>query len=136
MGFYAVQFCILTVFSPHTCEAACDLLLDVIRDWNLTEHISCIATDNAFDMVKGVELLRRQLAVDVPDMYCTAKFQVRYIAHTFDIAVKECMALIHAHISTTRSLINSIRSSVKRRDVFDTVRAELNCTTEVPRLDT
>lgn len=120
----------------HTGEAACAFLLDVIRDWNLAKGITCNTTENAPDMVKGVELRRRQLSTDVPGMHGATMFHVRCIEHVMNVAVKECMKLIHARISTIRSLINSIRANVKRRDLFDMVRAEMNCKTELPKLDT
>lgn len=52
-------------------------------------------------------------------------FHFRSIAHVMNPAVKESMGLFHQKIGALRSLLGSIRCSVKRRDIFDAVKIEL-----------
>lgn len=43
--------------------------------------------------------------------------------------------MIHGWIKNTRRIINYMRASVKRRDLYDMVKLELNCNQQLPNLD-
>ena len=121
--------------TPHTGEAAKVFLKEVIGEWNLNRRISSVTTDNAADMVKGIELLRKDLDKETPGMYASTSFHTRCVAHVINLAVKECMSDIHSKIDKVRKLLNAIRASIKRRDVFDSVKLEFNMDVGLPELD-
>lgn len=52
-----------------------------------------------------------------------------------NIAVKECLNMMRTEIVSSRSLINSIRASVKHRDLFEKVRIELGDIVRLPVMD-
>lgn len=45
------------------------------------------------------------------------------------------MSLVHSEIREIRSALSRIRTSVKRRDVFECVRSEMDIKQELPSLD-
>lgn len=40
--------------TPHTGNANCELLENVISEWNLGSDIQCVTTDNASDIISGI----------------------------------------------------------------------------------
>lgn len=47
--------------TSHTGEEACELIYDIFINWDLYHDVSSIMTENASEMIKGVELLRLKL---------------------------------------------------------------------------
>lgn len=84
--------------SPHTGEAACEFIVEVIRDWGLTKRISSVTKENASDMFKEIKLLHMNLLMESPGIYSDAAFLVRFVAHIIHLAVKECMKIIQSRI--------------------------------------
>ena len=95
-----------------------------------------ITTDNAADVCKGVSLLFEQLKEEHPDIYKDiSSFHVRCVSHVIDLGIKEFMELSNEFIEKVRSSINSIRASIKRRDIFDSVKDGMKVKCEIPSLD-
>lgn len=122
--------------TPHSGDNTCIFLRNILDEWKISGDIQCITTDNASDVCKGVRLLFQQLKDDFPDRYTTLdSFHVRCIAHVINIGVKECISSIDEEVGKIREAINTIKVSVKRRDVFEAVRKELKIQCELPSLD-
>lgn len=123
--------------TPHTGEASYSVLLDTVKTWNLERLVYSITTDNATDIVKGVKLLRKHLykTYSMESHRPDGNFHVKCLAHVLNLAVKECMGLIHDKITKIRKLIGCLQCSVKRKDVFNDVKVELGLRLELPGLD-
>lgn len=123
--------------TPHTGEASFGILHDTIKTWELDKMVHSITTDNAADIVRGVEILRSVLYAETYlDQYRPRRsFHVRCIAHVLNLAVKECMQLVHDKLEKVRRLLSSIRCSVKRRALFNDIKVEMGVRCELPGLD-
>lgn len=122
--------------TPYTGDAVCAFLNDVIESWELSKDIRAITTDNAADMCNRLKKLRENLNGSHPGLYaCHKSFHVWCIAHVINLAVKECMSVVHIQIGKIRAVINSIRPSVKRRDIFNDIRVELGDMSDLPCMD-
>lgn len=80
--------------SSHVGKAGFSILNEVISSWGLElEKVQSITTDNASAIMKGFELLRKQLfATNQFQQYSSDfNFHVRFIAHVLNLVVKECM---------------------------------------------
>lgn len=56
---WMMHSCLLDIFrfeTPHTGKTSFGLLFDMIKTWELETMVHSITTDNAADIVKGVEL--------------------------------------------------------------------------------
>lgn len=62
-------------------------------------------------------------------------FHVRCKAHVINLAVKGCMLEVHNKIEKSGYLSSAMCASVKRRDLFESVRKELNLTRKLLNLD-
>lgn len=83
----------------------------------LGHFLSAITTDDAKDVVEVVEELCHQLSDCDPERYSNERFHLRCIAHVIYPADCACMTLIHGRVEKIRHLLNSVRASVKRRDI-------------------
>lgn len=124
--------------TPHTGDAACEFMYDVINDWGIKRKLMCITTDNASDMISGVRKLNMKITADLGEVDVELRkafFHIRCISHIINLGVKECMKALSTHITQLRVVLNAMRSSVKRRDLFEEVCGELRISQELPSLD-
>lgn len=57
-------------------------------------------------------------------------------AHVINLGVEACFKLIHKEATAARGLLNSMRASVKRSDMFETAKVELRLSDAIlPCLD-
>lgn len=104
--------------------------------WELGYDIREITSDNASDMRSGIYRLCRDLHRWYPGLYNTVEdFYVRFIAHVLNLGVNECMEVVNDKIAKVRSVLNSIRPSAKRRELYDDDRIELGGKVQMRRLD-
>lgn len=88
-------------------------------------------------MVTGIELLRNKLSLDHPGSIPEkSDFHVRCIEHVLNLCVKEVMGLVRESVKRIRQVLFSIRSSVKKRDIFNSLRAQYKIKTDLHALDT
>lgn len=66
--------------TPHTGEATCYLLYDLLDLWNLNHRIRTIKSDNGRDLCCGVEKLCDILSLENTDIIDRRDFHVRGIA--------------------------------------------------------
>lgn len=84
-----------------------------------------ITTDNGIALCTGVTKLCDRINIQSNQARLLGDFHARSVAHIVNLAFKECLALFHGEIATIISFINSLRSSVMRRDLCQKVRCEL-----------
>lgn len=111
--------------TPQTGDSASIFIYEVIKEWNLLNSIQSITTYNAADIRSAVKRLFQRLHGNPPTSQQLKLIHVRCVAHTLDLAVKECMKEIHTKTDKILHFINCIRCSVKRREVL--VRFDCNC---------
>lgn len=121
--------------TPHNGETTSTLLFDLLSSWHLLSKVKAITTDNASDMCSAMSKLTDMMNIRNNSARCVQDIHVRCIAHVVNIAVKDCLAEVHDHISQIRALLSAIRSSVKRRDIFETTQRQLGLTVGMPSLD-
>lgn len=121
--------------TPHTFEATCALLQEFIQSWDIEGRVSAITTENASDVCSGVSTLLTRLVSEGQESPNLEDFYDRCIADVVNIAVKECMGMIREEIGQIRSLVNSVRASVKCRDLFENIPIELGERAALPFLD-
>lgn len=111
--------------TPHTGEATCEILLETIDSWELRKRLRSITSDNASDVCSGVA--RRFANLSLESYVCSSlrNFHVRCIAQDVNLGVEECFEPIRSQMNNIRGLLNSIRTSVKRRDMFANIQVEL-----------
>ena len=106
-----------------------------MEKWNLKSKVRAITSDNGSDIVAGISHLYQRVFTSGSHR-SIRDFHVRCIAHVVNLAVRECLSQVHSEIQAIRALLNSIRSSTKRRDLFERVRDEMGeVHTHCPGLD-
>lgn len=127
----------LTIFeTPRNSYATCNLLHEFLEWCGLIEKLMVITTDNRSGIFSGVSRFHHGLFSYVDGAFNLSDVYVRCIGHVVKLAVKKCMKIFHGQFATIRSLLSSVRPSVKRRDLFETVKVELGITNvQIPGLD-
>lgn len=91
-------------------------LKDKLRDLELQERLQSMMTDNAPDIVRGLDLLEGSPRRMFPDAYADHHcFHIRCFAYFIHLTVKDYMKTIHVKIKHIRKFIGTICSSVKRK---------------------
>lgn len=106
--------------SANTCEAPWAFLYNLMS-WILVLCIFSITTENVFDFVKNVKFEHQKLSIEAYGPYCDSSSHTLCTGHAVYNTVKHC--LVHSQIDRIRPHVITIRSGVKQRDVFDTVKA-------------
>lgn len=78
--------------TPHTGDAVCHFIEEVIKDGGLENSLMSITTDNASDMIAAIRKLNNKIhnALDVTDSSLRFEnFHIRCIAHIVNLSVKE-----------------------------------------------
>lgn len=63
------------------------------------------------------------------------EFYIRCIAHIDNHSLKHCLNVAHKHGGEIRSLMSAMRSSVKRRYLYEITQKKLELTVTLPSLD-
>lgn len=113
----------LRFHTPHTGEAFETVMMAFIDKWEISSKVRAVRTDNDSDVARGMYLLHARLPN--PSHIRLGAFNVRCHAHVIDLGVKDRLHFILKDVDSIRSLVTSIRCSVKRRDTFEQVKAEL-----------
>lgn len=123
--------------SPHTADATSALLCEIMDRWNITKKIHSITTDNASDVVSGINKVFLSLQLKKENGYLSTlkDFHIRCIAHVINIAVKDSLVLVHSQIAAVRNLVHACRCSVKRRDRFEEIKKVVGVNATLPCLD-
>lgn len=74
--------------TPHTGNATAALLIEVTKEWDVARKVKKVAKDSAFDVCKGVALLRNKLIEQCREVVFMENFHLWCIAHVVSIAVK------------------------------------------------
>lgn len=86
------------VYYPHTSEIIKNKLMEIIVDWNISDKVVFITTDNAASMVKSIRLLGNEL--DIKRISCAA--------HTLQLVIGKalsCNANIQIFILRVKRLV-------------------------------
>jgi len=57
---------------PHTAEKICELLVNIIKMWNLEYKTTSITTDNRSNIIKAAKLLKEEFNIEC--ITCVAIF--------------------------------------------------------------
>lgn len=83
----------------HTSENISEALHEIFVEYNITEKVVCIVTDNAHNMKKACELIQKR--------------HLPCYAHTLNLVVQECISAdsIQKMIKKVKEIVTFIRSS-------------------------
>ena len=104
--------------TPHDGESVKNLIECCLRQWNLTQKVAAVTSDNGSEMCSGIRLLGNSLG--------RTNFHVRCMVHIVNIAAKAVFAIIHKFVSSIRKIVGAIRVSAKGRERFDSSKEALN----------
>lgn len=108
--------------TPHTGEAASTLLWEVMEDNGILSKVRSIKTDNESDIVSGARLLSEDIVMNLDNSAQYSHQRVHCASHVINLAIEEFLSLVQDLISSIISLLVCIRSSVKRRDIFQKLK--------------
>lgn len=121
--------------TPHTGDVAKMHIWEVIQEWELERKKCEITTDGASDTVREMNGMNNLLNRECSSNRTIESFHMRYIVHVVSLCVKECHSLMYAHVTEIRTLLNLLRCSVKRFDIFEECCIELGVKVTLPSLE-
>lgn len=122
--------------TPHTADATCTTIIDILENWHVAGKVQAITTDNAADVISGVNDVHKYLCTIHHLNVTLEDFHVRCIAHVVNLAVKDALEITHAKIAAVRNLVHACRCSIKRRDRFEEIKKSVgSIEVSLPTLD-
>ncbi|CAB4417980.1 unnamed protein product [Rhizophagus irregularis] len=106
------------VHYPHTSEVIKDKLKDIIINWNISNKVTFIATDNAASMVKSIKLLKDEFGIE----------RISCAAHTLQLVIGKaltCNTNIQIFILRVKRLVYFF-SSPKQLEHLISAQEQLN----------
>jgi len=103
---------------PHTAKKICELLVNVIKMWNLEYKTTFITTDNGSNIIKAAKLLKEEFNIE----------RIACAAHTLQLAINKSLRSsveLQQIILRSKRLINFFRSP-KQFEHFKKAQEELN----------
>lgn len=91
-----------------------------------------IITYNASEMALAMAQLLSDINKPGNGSRTVLDFHIRCIAQTVNLAVNDCLQPIHSNIDSVRGLLSSVRSFVKRRDMYESIQNSLCVNHELP----
>lgn len=85
-------------------------------------EFKAIKTDNNKDMCNAMDWLTAMSNDRNKTNITVSKLHVRCIAHVVNLSAKECLDDVHENIDQTGSLVNAIRSSVQRIEIYESTK--------------
>lgn len=106
---YELKSVILSIKSltkSHTAQNIADALLEIFEEWDINNKITCIVTDNAVNMIKTCEILKKR--------------HHSCYAHTLNLVVQDNLNLdcIKNVISKCKEIVRFIKSSSIATETF------------------
>lgn len=91
----------------HTAQNLADTLEDIFNDWNIGNKVACIVTDNAQNMVKMCEILKKN--------------HLPCYAHTLNLAVQENLKLdcIKHILNKCKNIVRFFKNSTHATGIFN-----------------
>lgn len=108
---------------PHDAELVCRFLCDAINGFDLKKKIVSITSDNGQNMVRGIDLCRIVLDLDLNFPYNF--FQFRCVAHVLHLCVNEAVKALSPTLTGVRQFIENVKCSTKRMERFEQIQLEL-----------
>ena len=124
--------------APHTSDAICELMMDVLDQWKLSDKLIAITSDNGANVIKGLKLLKARINDKYGDTVGGNSFWViRCLAHTVQLGVKEALKILTPELTKIRGLVIRCKKGICRQ-MFDQKKIELgfDAARQVPRYDT
>ena len=101
--------------SPHNQFTTSDLLLSIMKDYNIQTRVRAITTDSGSEMAPAVELIRQQLTTDLQMDLDPESYHVRCACHIINRAVVDASEVVQDEMAKLRTLLKTIRLSAAMR---------------------
>ena len=124
--------------APHTSNAICELMMDVLEQWNISGKMLAITSDNGSNVIKGLKLLGKKINEQHGnDVVEDPGWIIRCLAHTIQLGVKQALKILSPELTKIRCLVMRCRKGIYRQ-MFDQKKVELGfeVASQVPRYDT
>ena len=121
---------------PHDTHSTCQLVYDVLRDFNLHTRVAAITTDSGSEMISAMRLLRIMLQTEF-SVRIDEGWHIRCICHVMNRAAVDARSFIQSNVEKIRSLLKAVRGSMLMREEFAVIQIRLGKTSQsqVPNLD-
>lgn len=119
---------------PHNDETTLRLLFQLLSIWNLLQKLKAFATNIDSDVYVAMVRLTGMLNIRNNSSQTVSKVHVLCFADAIKFAIKDCLTEAHENVNQIRSLLSTMRSSVKRRNIYETIEQPYrayNCTTAI-----
>lgn len=77
--------------APHTGDASCQFIYELIKAWGLEKSLMAITTENSSDMISAIRKLNNSIHTELEKTDSTVLFEnfhILFIAHIVNLAVK------------------------------------------------
>jgi hypothetical protein len=122
---------------PHNQETTFDLIINVLKDYNVSSRVKAITSDSGPEMPGAMRRVRDALNAEFK-LYLNEDYHVRCVCHVINRAVVNATAVIKKEVEMLREILNSIRGSTAMRQKFSQLAVVLGISKsrlEVPNLD-
>ena len=122
--------------APHNKYTTCDLILKVLKDFDLEGEVRCVTTDSGSEMGPALTMVREKLN-DSNSCQLPEDWHIRCACHIVHNAVRACISTLSKQLENLRDTVKSIRMSQKLHGKFREAQALLCSSTckEAPCLD-
>lgn len=121
--------------TPHNAKNTSKILYNLFDSWGVTSRISGITTDNAADMISAMTKLNSLMNARNRTCRSVDDFHARCIARVVNLSVSDAFEIIKKIVNSVRSLVNAVRSSLKRSDLFQSTKKSFGTSASIPSLD-
>ncbi|BBN20791.1 hypothetical protein Mp_zg01480 [Marchantia polymorpha subsp. ruderalis] len=122
---------------PHNQHTTSDLILSVVKDYNMWSKIKAIISDSGGEMPPAMVIVRENLN-DQYSLRLEDGFHIRCICHVINRAVYDATHFIKKEVQMLRQILKAVRGSVAIRVKFSELAVVLGVSkgrVEVPGLD-
>lgn len=109
--------------------------MEILSKWDMDKSLKDITTDNASDTCAAMSIVNDILNSGNNACRTVDELHLRCIAHVVNLAVKDCLSIVHQNITAIRTLLSAIRSPVNPRDMYENIQNQLAHIVPLPSLN-
>ena len=123
---------------PHNQFTTSELILSVLKNYNLNTKIREVTTDSGSEMPPAMNHVRGELNQQL-ELKLTGDWHIRCVCHIMNRTVIDCGNLVKIEVEKVRIMLKTVRNCVPMRQEFKQIQVRLGrpvkSIVEVPNLD-